>query len=476
MRTFRQVLSTAVHEFSLDPRAKFDFMKAAMRNRPLPDNYTAYLLEFFYSANEYYKKKGMSTQQAFDNATERLSERFLDSFLHHSVRNKIAILPSRIPKEKLEEVDGHIRKLLPCSAAKHFDGTGEVHCDSIFESHGEVHQSSEVYMQEVPNMLFEFFAKLFGKTAKKTATQACRWEGTFQTQEMYATIGWFVDSKLMGSDRPMTTVEYFNSHDKVLESQKEILAQIKTTRLCLACLLDIPTEVLECDHFLCVTCCKELRKDGVVECPFCNHKKEWAHVDIPEGAGFRVLAISGAGVRGLVSTLLLQHIEDQLSIPIYQLFDIIVGTSAGGLNALLYGVKKMNGSEVKDKFASAVIEAFKDRPDMHLLQLGYQYFSKARHSALETLIPETVLFGSSQIPRVAVVASEVSGTEPQLVFFTSYNSATPPPPLFQREIHGTLLDAAEAAFSSEAYFAVFSLSPYSLSSLPLFLSLIPITF
>lgn len=52
------------------------------------------------------------------------------------------------------------------------------------------------------------------------------------------------------------------------------------------------------------------------------------------GSCTRVLSIDGGGVRGLVPALILAEIEQRTGRPIYQQFDLIVGTSTGSILAL----------------------------------------------------------------------------------------------------------------------------------------------
>lgn len=49
---------------------------------------------------------------------------------------------------------------------------------------------------------------------------------------------------------------------------------------------------------------------------------------------FHVLALSGGGFRGLYTATVLKHLEEQLGMPLARRFDLICGTSAGGLLAL----------------------------------------------------------------------------------------------------------------------------------------------
>ena len=48
----------------------------------------------------------------------------------------------------------------------------------------------------------------------------------------------------------------------------------------------------------------------------------------------RVLSLDGGGIRGIIPALVVAHIERQMGAPASELFDLIVGTSTGGILAL----------------------------------------------------------------------------------------------------------------------------------------------
>lgn len=54
----------------------------------------------------------------------------------------------------------------------------------------------------------------------------------------------------------------------------------------------------------------------------------------PSRRFIRVLCINGGGVRGIIPARILQEFEEKSGKPIHQLFDLIVGTSTGGIIAL----------------------------------------------------------------------------------------------------------------------------------------------
>ncbi len=64
----------------------------------------------------------------------------------------------------------------------------------------------------------------------------------------------------------------------------------------------------------------------------------------------KVLSIDGGGIRGVIPAVILQHIEAEAGKPISELFDMIVGTSTGGI--LACGLA-MPGDDGKPKFSTS---------------------------------------------------------------------------------------------------------------------------
>lgn len=48
----------------------------------------------------------------------------------------------------------------------------------------------------------------------------------------------------------------------------------------------------------------------------------------------RILAIDGGWIRGVISAVVIAHISDRLKQPVMRLFDVLAGTSTGGIIAL----------------------------------------------------------------------------------------------------------------------------------------------
>ena len=58
---------------------------------------------------------------------------------------------------------------------------------------------------------------------------------------------------------------------------------------------------------------------------------------------FRILSIDGGGIRGLIPAMILEQIEKDTGKRIHEMFDMIAGTSTGGI--LTLGLTKRNKSD-----------------------------------------------------------------------------------------------------------------------------------
>jgi patatin-like phospholipase/acyl hydrolase len=90
---------------------------------------------------------------------------------------------------------------------------------------------------------------------------------------------------------------------------------------------------------------------------------------------YRVLALDGGGIRGLIAAEVLRKIEEQMRRPISEMFDLIAGTSTGGILAL--GLTKPDQNR-KPQFTGA------DMCDLYLNEgraiFPHSIFQEVKHS------------------------------------------------------------------------------------------------
>ena len=115
--------------------------------------------------------------------------------------------------------------------------------------------------------------------------------------------------------------------------------------VCYACLFGRPEYNLPCGHVICFSCIREFDDSPASEkypgiaihnsCILCGSSKQetWPYRTEyrPDLSGIRVLSLGGGGVRGIIQLCILERLEKllDLDMPLGDLFDLIVGASAG---------------------------------------------------------------------------------------------------------------------------------------------------
>ncbi|KAK4197062.1 putative patatin-like phospholipase [Triangularia verruculosa] len=148
-----------------------------------------------------------------------------------------------------------------------------------------------------------------------------------------------------------------------------------SNKTCLSCLLSSPDHVLPCGHAYCPRCIQELSTPSQLkECAFDMHfcilcdKYFDPHPTIqfkPRCAGVRILTLDGGGVRGIVELGLVKALEDEIKLPtvrLAEMFDLIVGTSTGGIVALALAFPGMLSKDKKKTAKSTTFDNLTRRP------------------------------------------------------------------------------------------------------------------
>jgi len=100
----------------------------------------------------------------------------------------------------------------------------------------------------------------------------------------------------------------------------------------------------------------------------------------------RILSLDGGGIRGIMTLQLLIRLEEVAGIPCYELFNMIVGTSTGGIIAGLIACGK-SARQILDSYKKLVKKVFKVRNfTAHRFLNPPRYCKENYRSNLETLI------------------------------------------------------------------------------------------
>jgi len=107
----------------------------------------------------------------------------------------------------------------------------------------------------------------------------------------------------------------------------------------------------------------------------------------------KVLAIDGGGIRGIIPATILSEIQKRLDLDLFRVFDLIAGTSTGGIIALGIGAKCKNHgpyspSELVDLYVQSGPKIFQEEfSDTGEDSSSFQVFSRCPSSRTGAILP-----------------------------------------------------------------------------------------
>jgi patatin-like phospholipase/acyl hydrolase len=115
---------------------------------------------------------------------------------------------------------------------------------------------------------------------------------------------------------------------------------------------------------------------------------------------FQVLSLDGGGVRGIFVAALLAGLEQDLGRPVIDQFDLVVGTSTGGIIALGLGAG-LTPADILEFYVSEKDRIFPNPLGWRKLRQPFRakYGSRRLEAAVRRVFEETLL-GESRVPLV----------------------------------------------------------------------------
>ena len=167
----------------------------------------------------------------------------------------------------------------------------------------------------------------------------------------------------------------------------------------------------------------------------------------------RVLALDGSGVRGIVLARVLQELEERTHRRTHELFDFVIGNSAGALVAMAlmtpdgHGRARLSAADLVQFYRDNASAMFK-KSFFHFFKLWWglrkpKYDRKYLDQVLATLLGDTPL--SATLKPVAACTYSLDHATPRL--WTTYDAQQHKHPDYR------LCDLASAASATPTYFA-----------------------
>ena len=162
---------------------------------------------------------------------------------------------------------------------------------------------------------------------------------------------------------------------------------------------------------------------------------------------FLTLSLSGGGYKGLYSAHVLARLEEDLNCRIAQKFDLLAGTSIGGIIALALALE-IPAKDIEQLFLQKGKEIFHKRT---MISTGLLFKSKYTNNGLYEVLRD--LFGDKTIGelkhRVIIPIINYTEGKPQII-------KTPHNILLQNDKRLKILDVALSTSAAPTYFPIFS--------------------
>jgi len=160
---------------------------------------------------------------------------------------------------------------------------------------------------------------------------------------------------------------------------------------------------------------------------------------------FHILSLSGGGYKGLFTAVILEKLEEEFGCPIAKKFDLLAGTSIGGIIALALA-NEIPAKKIKELFINDKNKIFGNAS----LSKGYIFNSKYNNNRLRECLSE--IFQETKIGelkhRIIIPTINYTKGSTQLL-------KTPHHKDFKMDLKWPLVDAALATSAAPIYFPVF---------------------
>ena len=162
-----------------------------------------------------------------------------------------------------------------------------------------------------------------------------------------------------------------------------------------------------------------------------------------------ILCMDGGGIRGILTLQLLKKLEAIAGIPCYELFDMVAGTSTGGIISGLIASSK-TASEIEDLYIKLVTKVFIKRNwRANRFVNPPLYDKKTYRELLKTIVSDTTLCDVCTKSNVDVMITSKDMAASEETFFTCFKKGTDTNGIYKNVL---LRSVMEATMSAPTYF------------------------
>ncbi|OAL40290.1 hypothetical protein AYO20_00026 [Fonsecaea nubica] len=487
----QQYLQAGFEHFANDIERPFDFRMVSTRNKLIAHDFGDHILTLARTIHESTRHELLQPKMLLGGLCSLIASCILLDYVRNNLQGPVLdYFPKDYAPFCRTALHMFCNDIMPCE----YTSKRIPHCCNVKSAHDKGHQNEKGKREIGPyksSLMASSYEKVWLKKIEdnlkalnSTFIQELRSRYPLHKQSRTDLSGNHeghisTDMKLVSKLHDEKLAEFFSSQ---IKSSRDFISCVS----CFRCLMATPEHALECGHILCDSCIREHGEEQddlitlVGSCPLHGGKRymNWEIAKKPEFAGLRILCLDGGGIRGIVELEILAAIENCINnyhstpgIQIQQLFDLIVGTSTGGIVALGLVAAQWSVSECTRRFKSLCKTAFSEREfadtifeKLATLNHGSKYRTTPLHRVLQESFGDDLLFGGKSnaarySTKVAVVST--SGTGNRALIMANYNRQQTSDPGYTLETARTpseafhVWEAAAATSAAPSYFKPF---------------------
>ncbi|CAN0042374.1 unnamed protein product, partial [Laminaria digitata] len=145
----------------------------------------------------------------------------------------------------------------------------------------------------------------------------------------------------------------------------------------------------------------------------------------PGQKGLRILSLDGGGTRGVLTIAILREVLKGLDKDVHEVFDVICGTSTGGILAMLFASEKQSLASASTLYDSLIVKIFKKDllANAKLVLQQAQYSSTEWESILEEILGDRRMIDtmtSPSNPKVVICSTIMNVAPLEMMLWRNY--------------------------------------------------------
>ncbi|KAI1208514.1 uncharacterized protein F4807DRAFT_452194 [Annulohypoxylon truncatum] len=428
----QKYLQAAYDHFSGDLNTPFDFVKEALKHNPIPQDFGGNILNLAVAIKQNCSFLQRNAEKIFDKMVPMISS----CIMLDAVRQNLLGTTTRLLNDAYVEFCQLALKEFadlysPCTFRHHKYGQ----CCNVRVGHnpkGHQNESGKIFGFGGYQSSFDYH-EYEPKWIERISVKLEELQKSFERSNKFSE---YSEYHIAAEVHKKSINEFYRSLGNA--------DKFKSHTACFSCLRELPEHALPCGHVLCLPCIEaygaKVSKTTIElrSCPLHAQDTTWeaprSVLVKPAFAGTRILCLDGGGIRGIVELQTLKAIEKILGpkLPIRLFFDLIVGTSTGGIIALGLGVNNWTVDGCIRNFKELCVQAFKPRDLIaipflkNLTALSHRSIFKTRpfEELLRRAFTEEPLFGgANDLSEIAtkVAITTTSEMKQHAVVLANYN-------------------------------------------------------